>query len=120
VSREAYLVIDDTPPSLNVVAHTHWRKYHGIKKLWQEFCEAALMEQAVPRHLASVRATAILAFPKDRSRDEGNFRFFVEKALGDALTNGGWLADDTAEQYTFGAITFTKGRKRTTIRLEFE
>jgi hypothetical protein len=44
----------------------------------------------------------------------------VEKALGDALTNGGWLADDTAEQYTFGAIEFEKGRKRTTIRLEFE
>jgi hypothetical protein len=118
--RTAVLVIDDVPPSLNTVATSHWRKYGRIKKAWQGYCEGALMAEAVPRRLKAVKAKAILTFPQDRRRDEGNFRFFVEKALGDALTNGGWLADDTAEQYTFGAIEFEKGRKRTTIRLEFE
>lgn len=116
----ATLIIDDVPPSLNTVATSHWRKYERIKKTWQRYCEFALMSEAIPRRLKKVKATAILTFPQDRRRDEGNFRFFVEKTLGDALTNGGWLADDTADQFSFGAVEFEKGRKRTTIRLEFE
>ncbi|HEX4305299.1 MAG TPA: hypothetical protein VHZ54_04630 [Solirubrobacterales bacterium] len=32
----------------------------------------------------------------------------LEKALGDALVEGGWLADDTPDHYRFGAVDFAK------------
>ena len=64
----------------------------------------ALMEQMVPRGLASVKATATIRFKQRRRRDEGNFRVILEKALGDALVEGGWLSDDTADLYGFGAV----------------
>jgi hypothetical protein len=119
--RTATLTIEDVPPSLNTVATAHWRKYGRIKKAWQSNCEACLMVEQVPRRLQRVTATAVLRFPLSRRRDEGNFRFFLEKTLGDALVNGGWLADDTLAQYSFGAIAFAdKGPKRTIIELEFE
>lgn len=58
----------------------------------------------VPRGLESVTATAELRFKQRRRRDEGNFRVILEKALGDALVEGGWLADDTADHFRFGLL----------------
>jgi hypothetical protein len=62
------------------------------------------MVARVPRGLQSVTATATLHFKQRRRRDEGNFRTIIEKSLGDALVNGGWLSDDTPEHYRFGAV----------------
>lgn len=62
------------------------------------------MEQRVPRGLSSVTATATIRFKQRRRRDEGNFRVILEKAFGDALVAGGWLADDTADLYRFGEV----------------
>ena len=51
----------------------------------------------------------MLRFPARRRRDSGNYRVMLEKALGDALVEGGWLPDDTPEHYEFGGVTFTEG-----------
>jgi hypothetical protein len=121
-SRVVTLSLHDVPPSLNRVAGTHWRVFHREKAAWQRNIEMALLVAAVPRGLARVHATAHLRFPQRRRRDEGNFRWLLEKALGDALTNGRFLADDTAAQFTTGAVTFDPepGPKHTAIRLTIE
>jgi hypothetical protein len=62
-----------------------------------------------------------MTFTLRRDRDEGNFRFFLEKALGDALQNGGWLKNDTPDQYRFSTVDFEIGdQKRTIIRIDYE
>jgi len=67
-----------------------------------------LMGQRMPRPLpGAVFAFAELTVPVKRDRDEGNFRTPLEKALGDALQNGGWLVNDTPEFFRFGQVTFT-------------
>jgi hypothetical protein len=52
----------------------------------------------------------LCCFPDRIRRDQGNFRYFIEKALGDALVAGGWLefgglADDDWDHYEFGGMT---------------
>jgi hypothetical protein len=116
------LNIPGTPPSYNTQAHAHWTKVRKAKQDWQSYCEIALMEMRVPRELKRVAATAQLLFTLQRRRDEGNFRVVLEKALGDALVNGGWLPDDTPEHYQFGAIELlvpdlTPDIPRTLVRL---
>ncbi|MDE2106789.1 MAG: hypothetical protein KGL39_56765 [Patescibacteria group bacterium] len=103
--HRATLVIPGTPPSFNAIGfRSHWAVGRRHKQQWQRFLAIALMEQRVPRGLEVVSATAELRFRQRRRRDEGNFRVIIEKALGDALVEGGWLVDDTAEQFHFGAV----------------
>lgn len=101
---EVVLDLPGTPPSYNVTAHAHWQKVRRHKQQWQRDCEIALMEARVPRGLGSVLVSGRLEFKQRRRRDEGNFRVILEKALGDALVNGGWIPDDTPEHYSFGAL----------------
>ena len=97
--------IPGTPPSFNAVGlHTHWTVGRKAKADWQQRCEIMLMKHKVPRGLDLVTATAMIAHKTRRRRDEGNFRVILEKALGDALTAGGWLPDDTPDHYRFGAV----------------
>lgn len=101
---EVVLEIPGTPPSYNRTAHAHWTVNRSVKADWQQRCEIVLMEARVPRGLDLVTVTARMFFKQRRRRDEGNFRVVIEKALGDALTNGGWLPDDTPAHYRFGAV----------------
>lgn len=102
--KQVVLEIPGTPPSYNTLAHAHWQRNRRVKQDWQERCEIVLLEARVPRGLELVTATARIFFKARRRRDEGNFRVILEKALGDALTNGGWLPDDTPDHYRFGAV----------------
>jgi hypothetical protein len=128
VTERATLRVPGTPPSFNAIGYrSHWAVGQRHKKLWQEWISIALMEQAVPRGLtppglSKVSATATLRFGQRRRRDEGNFRVIIEKALGDALVQGGWLADDTAEQYRFGALNLYAPveKPETIIVLDYE
>jgi hypothetical protein len=111
------------PPSLNTNAiRSHWRGYHRHKKQWQAELEQLLMVAQLPRHLQRVEATAILRFPDRRRRDSGNFSALLDKALGDALVNGGWLVDDTPDQYRWTNVAFDndRGERRTRIVLRYE
>jgi hypothetical protein len=115
---EVTLTIEGTPPSFNAVGHTGNRwKWTKEKKRWQESIELALMVW-LPRELYTfIEARAILTFPTKRRRDEGNYRVLLEKCLGDALVNGGWLADDTPDQFRFHGVEFEHGEARTQIIL---
>lgn len=121
-TMQAQLCIPGTPPSFNAVGlHSHWTVGRKHKRQWQEWLSIALMEQAVPRGLVSVTASATLQFKQRRRRDEGNFRVILEKALGDALVEGSWLADDTTEHYRFGAVELEAPRPEpmTIVHLAF-
>lgn len=115
--------VPESPPSLNAAslgsrgAHM---KFHRTKKHWEGMFVIALMQAKVPKKLVRVHATAVCRFASKRKRDEGNFRFMVEKALGDALQINGNLADDTPDQFTFGALTFNpeKGTPLTKVTLD--
>ena len=117
---ETTLSIPATPPSLNVVGYrSHWTVGRREKLQWQEWIFIALLEKRVPKGLASVNVSAEMHFTQRRRRDEGNFRAILEKACGDALVAGGWLADDTPAHYRFGAVDFEAPRPiaKTILRL---
>jgi hypothetical protein len=102
---EATLDIPGTPKSFNAVGlHSHWAVGRKLKQEWQRNIEIALMVAQVPRGLGSVLVSGRLEFKQNRRRDEGNFRVILEKSCGDALVNGGWLEDDTADYYQFGKV----------------
>lgn len=114
------LYYDDVPPSLNTIGtrSDHWA-VGKAKGRWQGIMEVLLLGSRLPRRQDVVHATASLRFPTRRIRDEGNFRWMLEKALGDALVVGGWLEGDDADRFTFGELTFEDepGPPRTTVLL---
>lgn len=71
--------------------------------------EDLLQVAGVPRGLGRVEASAVLTFTRRGRRDVVNFRTLLEKCLGDALVNGGWLDDDTPNEFSFGAVEFEVG-----------
>lgn len=111
-----------TPASLNVVgsrgSHWHFRK---AKKDLQADLEKLLMVERLPRGCDVIEACADLRFPTSRRRDEGNFRMLLEKCLGDALVNGGWLPDDTPDHFRFTHVQFDPalGNARTLVLLRY-
>lgn len=119
----------DTPPSLNTIATrgNRWAVTRA-KKRWEGIFMVLLMEKKasiaapLPRRLTRVTAAAMLRFPTRHRRDEGNYRWMLEKALGDALQKGGYLADDTPEFFTFQAVQFDpeRGPAQTSVTLEYE
>jgi hypothetical protein len=112
------LALPDTPPSFNAVGHSGSRwKWTRAKRDWQRNFETLLRVERVPRELPKVTAAAVLRFPTAVRRDVVNYRTILEKCLGDALVNGGWLEDDTPEFFAFGSIEFAKGPKQTTLIL---
>lgn len=121
------LVLRETPKSLNSTGarggdgRVPWA-YIKEKQRWEGNFQIRLLTEKVPRHLKRVEASAVLTFPSKRRRDEGNFRFMLEKALGDTLVGGGWLEDDTPDGYSFGRLTFAeeRGPAMTVVRLEVE
>jgi hypothetical protein len=101
------LSFPECPPSFNKVGHTGNRwGWSREKKKWQEMIELMLIVEKVPRGLSYVQASATLRFKINRKRDEGNYRTILEKCLGDALTNGGWLSDDTPDEFRFDRVVF--------------
>ena len=117
------LSIPEVPPSLNGMGfggrNSHM-KLHRLKRKWEGLMQITLLEVRLPKGLSKVRATARLRFPVKRKRDEGNFRWLLEKALGDVLQSAGHLSDDTPDEFTFTGLDFdpVKGPPRTTITLE--
>lgn len=107
------------PPSMNVLGSGNQFIYQAHKKAWQEVLIEQLEGAELPRPLNRVLAEGEVTFPDRRKRDQGNHRFFLEKALGDALVEGGWLADDDWDRFEFGglAATYEKGVSRTRILL---
>lgn len=93
------------PPSMNVLGSGNQFAYQALKSAWQEILIAKLEEADFPRPCGRVVVEGEVTFPDRRKRDQGNHRFFLEKALGDALTAGGWLVDDDWGRYEFGGLS---------------
>lgn len=110
----------DTPPSFNAVGSRGGQMaFHRKKKEWQTIFETLLMSTGFPRDWEEINAVVRLTFPEKRRRDEGNFRSLIEKALADALVNGGWIEDDTPEHFFLERVHFEQqtGKPKTTIEL---
>lgn len=115
-----HLELHETPPSLNRYAGGPRGPYFREKAKWQKQISTALMAAGVPRGLGKVTATATMTFPTRRKRDEGNLRFLLEKALGDALVKGGWIEDDTGDCFSFGRIEFDAEPGDALTRIELD
>lgn len=102
------ILIPRTPPSMNDnEIRSHWTGFQKHKKSWQEEIEQMAMVSRIPRGYSRAIAGAIMRFPSRAARrDSGNFASVVEKALGDALANGGWLHDDDAARFLFVGVEF--------------
>jgi hypothetical protein len=109
------LVHHGAPPSMNALGSGNRQAFQRTKSLWQTWLGDALAETGLEGPLGHVLAEGEVTFPDKRGkRDQGNHRFFIEKALGDALVKGGWLLDDDWDSYEFGGLSrrYEKGVSR--------
>lgn len=106
------------PPSLNDSGSgaNHFA-YQNAKKAWQEMLNDRLVTVGLARPLRSVLVEGLCCFPDRIRRDQGNFRYFIEKALGDALKEGGWIEDDDWDRYEFGGLAKVYEKGESWIRL---
>ena len=107
------------PPSLNVFASNGHFVYRAQKHAWQELLVEQIATTGLSQGLAHVLAEGECTFPTRTRRDQGNHRFMLEKALGDALQQGGWLEDDDWTSYEFGGLAarYEAGVSRTRLIL---
>lgn len=114
---EVNVVVDRTPPSLNTISGRgdHWR-YTKARQLWYRVLIPALRDAGMVR-CAQVYVEGLVTFPDRRKRDQGNYRSSLEKFLGDALQEGGWLEDDDWSRFRFGDLQarHEKGVRRTEL-----
>lgn len=108
-----------TPQSIRILGSGNQFKYQTMLKNWKVRLTALLEAAGVPYGLERVYAEGQVCFPDRTKRDQGNHRFIIEKALGDALVDGGWLEDDNWSCYEFGALrhAYSKGDAWTALTL---
>ena len=115
---EVELLLDGTPPSLNIFGSgaNHWT-YQKHKRDWQERIRVALRQSDLPV-CEHVLVEGVMCFPDRRVRDQGNYRYLIEKALGDVLKEA-WLPDDDWGSYEFGGLAYRyeKGQRWTRLLL---
>jgi hypothetical protein len=106
------------PPSLNVLGSGNVFAYQNHKKAWMELL-SEMLHQSGLQPCQHILAEGHCTFPDRRRRDQGNHRFMLEKALGDALVGGGFIEDDDWDRYEFGGLakTYEKGVSRTRLVL---
>lgn len=93
------------PPSLNQLRGEHWSRTARRRKDQKSDVRTLLLAEGF-QPTAAVRAEAVAMTRSSTRKDEGNFRSELEKVVGDALVQGGWLPDDTPEHFRFGAVEF--------------
>jgi hypothetical protein len=115
------------PPSMNSGNHSMQpMAYQALKHAWQDAFADLLEASGLPRGLESVSVEGLVGFPTRAVRDGGNFRWMIEKALGDALVSGsdnvagGWIEDDCffpVCRYEFGGLQAVHAPGRSWLRL---
>ncbi len=115
------------PPSMNSGNHSMQpMAYQALKHAWQDLFAELLDASGLPRGLESVSVEGLVGFPTLAVRDGGNFRWMIEKALGDALVSGsakvagGWIEDDCffpVCRYEFGGLQAQHSPGRSWLRL---
>ena len=89
----------------------------NLMQAWKEIFVDLLESSPLPKGLARVFVEGEATFPDRTRRDQGNCRVVIEKALGDALKDGGWIEDDRWEMYEFGQLTMVVEPGRSALRL---
>jgi hypothetical protein len=93
------------PRSMNVRSNSSWFDFDNQNKDWKAVFNFLFEEAGLPRGMERCLVEGMLVFPTRGRRDQGNFRTGLEKYLGDALKDGGWLKDDDWSRYEFGGLT---------------
>lgn len=105
------------PPSLNALGDGNRFAYRAMKETWEERLAELLGDSELPTGLGRVTVEGVITVPDRKRRDQGNHRFLLEKALGDALVAGGWLDDDDWARYEFGGLQMVYERGTAAMRL---
>lgn len=93
------------PPSLNIFGGRDPATYRSLIEQWKSVVLDRLREALPDERFAHVLVEGLATFPKASSgRDQGNHRVLIEKAVGDALEEGGWLVSDSWDHYEFGGL----------------
>lgn len=110
-----------SPPSLNDGGSgMDHMAYQALKKAWQAAFVELLDASGLPHGLDGVTVEGLVGFPTRAARDQGNYRWMIEKALGDALQAGGFIADDCffpVCRYEFGGLQAVHTPGRSWLRL---
>lgn len=93
-----------SPPSFNVMAGREVMIYRNAIKQWADVLRPLLDSSGLPLGLGRVVVEGEVSFGDGVERDQGNYRVIIEKAVGDALVRGGYLAADTWSRYEFGGL----------------
>jgi hypothetical protein len=104
--KEPRLVMPLVPVSYNETRYARWQVAYRKGKPFRDALALMLPGAGLARPVPGVVVNAVLRFPVARRRDEGNFRTPLEKALGDALVKGGYLLDDTPDQFRVERVEF--------------
>lgn len=105
-------------PSLNVAGSgSNHFVYQAAKKEWSKTILGMLRATDLPLGCEYILVEGLVCFPDRIVRDQGNFRYFIEKVTGDTLVQGSYIADDSWDQYEFGNLqkTYRKGEAWTRL-----
>ncbi len=105
------------PPSMNLLGSGNQFAFRAMKQAWQDRLAELLGDAELPTGLDRVVVEGVLTVPDRVRRDQGNHRFMLEKALGDALVEGGWLDDDDWTRYEFGGLSLRYEKGVAAMRL---
>jgi hypothetical protein len=94
------------PPSLNALGSGNRFQFLNLKQTWALVFAPLLEDTDLARPCGRVVVEGAMCFPTRVRRDQGNYRFLVEKVIGDVLTDGGWLTDDDWTRYEFGGLAY--------------
>lgn len=78
--------------------------YQNANRTWKEAFLAALRLSDLPLNCKHIFVEGRMCFPTRAQRDQGNFRYPVEKFLGDALQADGYIINDKWGCYEFGQL----------------
>jgi hypothetical protein len=105
-----------TSQSVNYYLSKDIQVYRAMKEAWEDTFRRLLALSGL-EPCERVVAEGVMCFPRRRIPDQGNHRFLIEKALGDALVTGGYLPDDTWDRYEFGGLAFEYAKGEAWTRL---
>lgn len=96
--------------------------WQNEKKAWTAYFIELMEAAKLPKGLGRVFVEGTLCFPTKRMAkgpDQGNYRHPIEKFLGDALQEGGWLQDDNWLAYSFGNLGWQYEKDQRWMELVF-
>lgn len=97
------------PPSWNELGSGSREAYQRMRATWLGPLTDLLEASGLPRGLSFVLVEGEVTFPRPatpKGPDQGNFRGPLEKIFGDVLEDGGWIANDNWEHYSFGNLEY--------------